>query len=57
MALSRSAEITALLKAWNGSDQTALDRLAAQVYDELRPLIAGIWLRKMGSPAAPPRRR
>ena len=36
MALSRSAEITALLKAWTGGDQAALDQLAAQVYDELR---------------------
>ena len=36
MALPRSAEITGLLRAWGGGDQTALDRLAAQVYDELR---------------------
>jgi RNA polymerase sigma factor (TIGR02999 family) len=36
MALPRSAEITALLRAWSGGDPTALDRLAAQVYDELR---------------------
>jgi len=36
MALPQSAEITGLLRAWSGGDQTALDRLAAQVYDELR---------------------
>ena len=36
MALPRSAEITGLLRAWTGGDQTALDRLAPQVYDELR---------------------
>src|SRR5271157_2250580 len=36
MALPRSAEITGLLRAWSGGDQTALDRLAAKVYDELR---------------------
>ena len=36
MALPRSAEITALLRAWSGGDQTALDRLSAQVYEELR---------------------
>jgi RNA polymerase sigma factor (TIGR02999 family) len=35
MALPRSAEITGLLRAWSGGDQTALDRLAAQVFDEL----------------------
>jgi RNA polymerase sigma factor (TIGR02999 family) len=32
---SRS-EITTLLKAWSGGDPTALDRLAEQVYPELR---------------------
>ena len=36
MALPRSAEITGLLRAWSGGDQTAFDRLAPQVYDELR---------------------
>jgi RNA polymerase sigma factor (TIGR02999 family) len=36
MALPKSAEITGLLRAWSGGDQAALDRLAAQVYDELR---------------------
>ncbi len=35
MALPRTAEITGLLKAWSSGDQAALDRLAAQVYDEL----------------------
>jgi RNA polymerase sigma factor (TIGR02999 family) len=35
MAAPRSTEITGLLKAWSGGDQAALDRLAAQVYDEL----------------------
>jgi RNA polymerase sigma factor (TIGR02999 family) len=32
----RSEEITDLLKAWSGGDQDALDRLAEQVYAELR---------------------
>ena len=31
-----SAEITALLKAWSGGDQAALEQLAEQVYPELR---------------------
>lgn len=31
-----SGEITNLLKAWNGGDQAALDRLAERVYPELR---------------------
>ena len=31
-----SAEITTLLKAWSGGDQFALERLAEQVYPELR---------------------
>ena len=35
MALPQSAEITGLLRAWTSGDQAALDRLAAQVYDEL----------------------
>jgi RNA polymerase sigma factor (TIGR02999 family) len=30
------AEISRLLQAWNGGDQTALDRLTPLVYDELR---------------------
>ena len=33
---ARSAEITALLKAWSGGDQAALAQLAKQVYPELR---------------------
>src|SRR5215467_4037728 len=32
----RSAEITSLLRAWSGGDHTALERLAEQVYPELR---------------------
>jgi len=31
-----SAEITSLLKAWSGGDQSALERLAERVYSELR---------------------
>jgi len=31
-----SAEITTLLKAWSGGDKSALERLAEQVYSELR---------------------
>jgi RNA polymerase sigma factor (TIGR02999 family) len=33
-----SAEITALLKAWRGGEQAALDRLTPMVYDHLRKL-------------------
>ena len=33
---TRSVEITGLLKAWSGGDQAALERLADQVYNELR---------------------
>jgi len=36
--LSRSAEITDLLRAWSGGDGTALERLAEQVYRELHLL-------------------
>ena len=35
MARPRSAAITALLRAWSGGDQVALERLAGLVYDEL----------------------
>jgi RNA polymerase sigma factor (TIGR02999 family) len=35
-AEERSGEITNLLRAWSGGDQAALDRLAEQVYPELR---------------------
>src|SRR6266478_2931387 len=31
-------EVTGLLKAWNGGDPAALERLADQVYNELRRL-------------------
>lgn len=34
--MNESAEITKLLRAWCGGDQAALDRLAEQVYGELR---------------------
>ena len=33
--LSQSAAITELLRAWSGGDETALDRLSEQVYNEL----------------------
>ena len=33
-----STEITRLLKAWSGGDQAALERLAEQVYGELRAM-------------------
>jgi RNA polymerase sigma factor (TIGR02999 family) len=33
---ARSSEITNLLKAWSGGDPDALERLAEQVYPELR---------------------
>lgn len=35
-----SQEVTQLLRAWRGGDQTALDRLLPLVYDELRRLAA-----------------
>src|SRR5581483_9084977 len=44
MAAPRSAEITDLLRAWSGGDQTALDRLADKVYEELRRM-AGRFMR------------
>lgn len=39
-----SEEITGLLKAWRGGDESALERLAPFVYDELRRL-AGSYMR------------
>lgn len=42
--MSASEEITGLLKAWRGGDESALDRLAPFVYDELRRL-AGSYMR------------
>ncbi len=33
---TRSVEVTGLLKAWSGGDQAALERLADQLYNELR---------------------
>jgi RNA polymerase sigma factor (TIGR02999 family) len=44
IVLSRSVEITTLLKAWSGGDQRALERLAGHVYPELR-LIARRYMR------------
>src|SRR5579884_3274302 len=35
MALRQSVEVTSLLRAWSGGDQSALERLAVLVYDEL----------------------
>jgi RNA polymerase sigma factor (TIGR02999 family) len=35
MTVPRSAEITGLLRAWSGGNQSALDRLAPKVYAEL----------------------
>ena len=35
MTPDASTEVTGLLKAWSDSDQAALDRLAAKVYQEL----------------------
>lgn len=37
-------EVTALLKAWSGGDQAALERLSEHVYDELR-MIARRYMR------------
>lgn len=36
MAGAQSAEVTDLLRAWNGGNRAALDRLSPLVYDELR---------------------
>jgi RNA polymerase sigma factor (TIGR02999 family) len=36
--MQRSSPLTALLKAWRGGDQTALERLTPLVYDHLRRL-------------------
>jgi RNA polymerase sigma-70 factor, ECF subfamily len=36
VSMPASVEITALIHAWGGGDQTALDRLTPLVYDELR---------------------
>ena len=36
--MHRSPDVTALLKAWRGGDQTALERLTPLVYDHLRRL-------------------
>src|SRR5271154_4341461 len=36
MAGGQSAEVTDLLKAWNGGNRAALDQLSPVVYDELR---------------------
>jgi RNA polymerase sigma factor (TIGR02999 family) len=36
MAGGQSAEVTGLLKAWNGGNRSALDQLSPVVYDELR---------------------
>jgi len=38
MMPAASAEVTALLKAWRGGDQAALERLTPLVYDHLRRL-------------------
>ena len=42
--LPRPADVTALLKAWSGGDQAALEGLTGHVYDELR-LIARRYMR------------
>ena len=36
MASDKSSEVTDLLRAWGNGDETARDRLAVKVYDELR---------------------
>ena len=38
MAAANSSEITGLLKAWSGGDETALDRLTPLIYGELHRL-------------------
>jgi RNA polymerase sigma factor (TIGR02999 family) len=41
VVLTKSAEITTLLKAWSKGDSSALDRLTPLLYDELRRLARG----------------
>jgi RNA polymerase sigma factor (TIGR02999 family) len=48
VATTGSVEITALIRAWGGGDQTALDRLTPLVYDELRR-IARRYMRSQGA--------
>jgi RNA polymerase sigma factor (TIGR02999 family) len=36
--MDASSDITVLLKAWQGGDRAAFDRLSASVYDELRSM-------------------
>jgi RNA polymerase sigma factor (TIGR02999 family) len=38
MGLGKSAEVTELLRAWSGGDETALDRLVTLVHAELRAI-------------------
>src|SRR5690349_17999537 len=38
MPLGKSAEVTGLLKAWTGGDETALDRRTTLVYAELHSI-------------------
>jgi len=38
MALDTTSEITLMLKAWSGGDQTAREKLLSAVYDELRQI-------------------
>lgn len=47
MPTTGSAEITALIRAWGGGDQTALERLTPLVYNELRR-IARRYMRNQG---------
>jgi RNA polymerase sigma-70 factor, ECF subfamily len=48
--MPRSSDVTALLKAWRGGDQTALERLTPLVYDHLRRL-GRQYVRKEGAGA------
>ena len=47
MPTTGSVEITALIRAWSGGDQSALEQLTSLVYDELRR-IARRYMRNQG---------
>jgi RNA polymerase sigma factor (TIGR02999 family) len=48
VSTTKSAEVTTLLKAWSQGDRSALDRLTALIYDELRYLAHRYMRRERG---------
>ena len=51
MTSTGSAEITHLLKAWSEGDHTALERLAPEVYEQLRRELIAVDGRPAGASA------